>query len=161
MVIFTLLSSFFGGAFSIVKKIFSFVVSDPKIALIIVILLAALAGGLYIKHDLDEDATKIAALTQQNTTLVAQNTQLQKDVATAKSVNDADQVTISQLSLAKTDSDNRIAQMQKAQQANTAQIGNLQKMIANSKPADNGKVANVLAETINAIQQQRKQGLGQ
>lgn len=161
MVIFTLLTSFFGGMFSAVRNFFSFLISNPKIAIAIVVLVAVLCGGFYIKHEFDKEAAQITSLQQENVTLVTQNIQLKKDVASAVQVNQNDQTVIQQLSLAKTDAEKRVAEMQTEQKASQNRTNDLQKMIANSKPADDGKVANVLRDTIKAIQANRKTGLGQ
>lgn len=159
MAIFTLLASFFGGALGIVKKLFSFLISNPKLAIAVVVIVAALAGGVYVKHEFDQEEAQVAALQQENATLVAKNAQLQKDVADAVAVNKDDQTVIAQLSAAKTNAEARVAEMQKEQVASQKKISDIQKMIANSKAADNGPVANVLRDTIKAIQANRKAGL--
>jgi len=157
-IILTFFKSFFGGIFSIIKNLISGAIAHPKLAIAIVLILLALGGGYEIKHQFDLDQAQIVKLQQANTSLTQANTQLKVDIANAVGVNQQDQTTINQLSEAKTDSDARVAQMVAQEQANQTKISNLRQMIANSTAAQDGPVSNVLAETINAIQQNRKAG---
>lgn len=157
MQFFLLLKSFFDFFTIGLKSALEFVVKYPKQFLIIVACVLALLGGLKIKHDRDEFKAQISQLTTQLNASYTENKQLKLDVQTAVQVNKENQETIQSLSIAATDAKNAVEDMKKTQQVAQTKIVTIREKIAESKPEDDGKVAKVLRDTIDAIQKDREQ----
>jgi len=136
----------------LVKGLFT----NPKAAFITLVVIAALYGAWDIHHRFELTDEAIAAEQAKNVTLAKERDQLKIDVANAVSVNKENQITIQELSDAKTDSAKRVAELQQAQKTNEKTIAGLRGRIADTKPQDDGPLANVLRDTIKSIQNTRE-----
>ncbi len=114
---------------------------SPKV-IGMVILLAA-AGALYVY---------ITSLQNENIKLASENSNLQLSLEVADGINKSNAITIAEL-----EKDNRIKtelakKFEDQSRAHKSTIAGLKRNISTTKPEDNGKVANVLADTIRTIQ---------
>jgi chromosome segregation ATPase len=150
------LKSILGFFTSGFKSVLGFITKYPKQAIMILVCALALYGGMKVKHKFDD-------LKQQNTELVtklnhsnAQNTQLKLDVQAAVNVNKENQAVIKTLSIAATEAKGQIEDLKKKQVVIQTKIVTIRESIAQAKPEDDGPVAKVLKDTIDAIQKDRE-----
>lgn len=148
----TILSSLFGGILSFIKKLFDFSTTNPKTFFIGLAIVILIGGTWYAVHKIDSLEAQNASLVSKNAALIADNKTLQDNLDASIAINKNNQIVINQLSQAKTDAEQRIQEMQNQVDQSNQTIANIQKMISNSSSAQDGPIAPVLANTINAIQ---------
>lgn len=146
----------FGFASSWFSAVWKLIVQNPKMAIIIVCLAGALFGGFEVKHKFDNLKSQNVALVANVDHLTKVADQLRIDVKTAVNVNIADQKVIDSLSVAAVDSKQEVADLKKSQVISVNKINVIRQVIADSKPQDDGPVANVLKETLKSIQADRE-----
>lgn len=146
----------FGFVSSWLSTLWKFIVQNPKMAVVIVCLAGALFGGLKIKHSFDTLKSENTALIANVDHLKQETAQLRIDVKTAVDVNVANQKVIDSLSIAAVDSQQQVADLKKSQVISVNKINVIRQVIAESKPQDDGPVANVLKETLKSIQADRE-----
>jgi heme/copper-type cytochrome/quinol oxidase subunit 2 len=150
------LKSIFGFISSWFSTAWKFILTYPKQAIIILCLAAGILGGLKVKNSFDELKTENVALVAKAEHLQQESAQLKLDVAAAVQVNTENKKVIESLSIAATESKQQVVELKAKQQTNQTKIEVIRTVIAESKPQDDGPVAKVLKETIDAIQKDRE-----
>jgi len=150
------LKSVLGFLTSGFKSVIGFITKYPKQAIAILVCALALYGGMKVKDKFDDLKKQNTELTTQLNTSKAQNAQLKLDVQTAVNVNKENQVVIGKLSTAANDAKLEMEELKKTKQVIETRVVTIRETIAASKPEDDGPIAKVLKDTIDAIQQDRE-----
>lgn len=151
--IFQLISGFITSGF---KAFMTFITTYPKLAIGILVLALSLYGGFKVKHAFEELQTENIALVQKAEYLEKEKVQLKADRDLAISVNKANQEVIEKISVAAEDSKQQVVELQQKQSKTKIQIVKILDTIHSSTPEENGPVAPVLKNAIQAIQSNRE-----
>lgn len=152
-----LLKTIFGAIFSVIATVIEFLLDNPRILLLVVIIIASFSTFFYVEHKIHSLDDQIAELNKEKIIWVQSNAIYESNQKLMVEVNTDNQAIIESLKTTKGFLGQQTADLKKANADVTKQISDLQAQIKNAPPSDDGSVSPVLKATIDKIEQLREQ----